>query len=113
MKKSPILVLDRYEGITKKAANLFSGSLASFMGYETLPVLLYSEITEEMYSQNTLIAVGRVDCHPLLAKCAPLTGMQVPEKAEGYAIFVGKSPLAEDTDIILIAGADESGEGPI
>ena len=109
MKKSPILVLDRYEGITKKAANLLSGSLASFMGYETLPVLLYSEITEEMYSQNTLIAVGRVDCHPLLAKCAPLAGMQVPEKAEGYAIFVGKSPLAEDTDIILIAGADESG----
>ena len=40
MKKSPILVLDRYEGITKKAANLLSGTLASFMGYETLPVPL-------------------------------------------------------------------------
>ena len=109
MKKSPILVLDRYEGITKKAANLLSGTLASFMGYETLPVLLYSDITAEMQSENTLIVVGQADSHPLLAKCAPLAGMQVPEKAEGYAIFVGKSPLAEDTDIILIAGADEAG----
>ena len=109
MKKSPILVLDRYEGITKKAANLLSGTLASFMGYETLPVLLYSDITAETQSENTLIAVGQAASHPLLAKCAPLAGMQVPEKAEGYAIFVGKSPLAEDTDIILIAGADEAG----
>ena len=109
MKKPLILVLDKYEGITKQAANLLSGSLASFLGYETLPVLLADEITEETYSESTLLCVGLISTHPLLKKCEEKGLFSVPKKAEGYSIRVCESPFASDTDVILIGGTDEHG----
>ena len=109
MKKSFALVLDQYDGITKNAANILSGTLAPFLGYEVLPVLTYDKMPENMLSERTVIAMGRVDNHPILAKCAELGLITVPTKSEGYSVYVGNSPLAEDSEIVLIASNDENG----
>lgn len=109
MDKKFALVLDRYDGIIKKAADMLAGTIAAYMGYEVLPVLTYDKMSESMLGERTVIAMGCVDKHPLLQKCAQSGLITVPNKAEGYSVFVGKSPFNEDGDIVLIAGYDEKG----
>ena len=109
MKKSFALVPDKYEGITKNAVNILSGTVAPYMGYEVLPVIPYDKMDESLLSERTVIAIGRVDTHPLLSKCAKEGLITVPDKSQGYSVYVGNSPFAEDTEIVLIAGSDEAG----
>lgn len=109
MKKNFALVLDCYDGITKKAADMVAGTLASYLGYEVLPVLTYDKMLGDMLSERTVIAIGCVDSHPILAKALERGFITVPTRSEGYAVYVGKSYLAEENDIVLIAAHDENG----
>ena len=109
MKNKFALILDSYDGITKKAANMLAGDIAAFLGYDVLPVLPYDKMPEAMLSERTVIAVGKVETHPLLSKGEELGLITRPDKAEGYSVFVGKSPFADDNDIVLIAGVDDNG----
>ncbi len=104
-----ILVLDTYSGLSKKGANLIAGALAAQMGYTVLPVLTYEQVTEQILSESTVIAVGCAKTHPILAKYEKMGFISVPEQEEGYAFRVDKDPENEEKKIILIAGADERG----
>ena len=108
MKKSFALVLDRYEGITKKAADMLAGTISTYLGYEVLPVLTYDKMPESMLSERTVIAMGNA-AHPIISKCITNGLISVPKKAEGYSVYVGENPLAEDSEIVLLAGNDENG----
>lgn len=108
MNKPLILITDSYHGLTAKGVNFLAGSLASHMGYKVLPVITYEQATEELLRAHTVLAVGRISTHPILKKYAERGVICVPEKREGYAIFVGKEADGED-DVLLIAGADEAG----
>ena len=68
MKNKFALVLDRYDGITKKAADMLAGDIAAFLGYDVLPVLTYDKMPESMLTERTVIAVGNVNSHPILKK---------------------------------------------
>lgn len=109
MKKNFALVLDRYDGITKKAADMLVGTIASYLGYDVLPVLTYDKMPESMLSERTVIAIGCVNTHPILEKCSQNGLIAVPTKAEGYSVYVGNSPLADDSEIVLIGANDENG----
>ena len=109
MKKPPILILDRYEGIRKEAARLLSGKIASYMGYEVLPVLFCEDVTDAIKEEYTLIAVGETKTHPILAECNEKGLLSIPAEEQGYSIRVCESPYASDSEIILIAGSDGAG----
>ncbi len=109
MNKPMILVTDNYSSLTKKGVNLLAGTLATQMGYAVLPVLTYEKASEQVFADHTVIAVGRVETHPILAKYAESGVISVPDKKEGYAIYVGKDANDAEKSIILIAGADEAG----
>ena len=109
MKKSFALVLDRYEGVTKKAADMIAGTVSTYLGYEVMPVLTYDKMPEEMLSERTVIAVGSPKNHPILAECEKRGLITIPKEPEGYSVYVGGSPLAEESDIVLIAANDENG----
>ena len=108
MNKPLILITDSYHGLSEKGVNFLAGALASHMGYTVLPVITYEQATDEILRAHTVLAVGCVHTHPILKKYAERGVICVPEKKEGYAIFVGKAEDGE-TDVLLIAGADEAG----
>ena len=109
MKKPFALITDRYSGTTKQAVHLLSSALQSKMGYAVLPVLTYDGAEEDLWQSHTVLAVGCIESHPILKKYADLGLLDVPKKAEGYAVYVGRDPLREENDVALIAGHDESG----
>lgn len=109
MEKKLALVLDSYSGITKKAADMLSGSIAQYLGYEVLPTVTYDKMPEKMKKERTIIALGRVSRHPILKKGAELGLISVPDDDEGYSVYVGKSFLSDEGDIVLIGANDERG----
>ncbi len=109
MKKPFAVSVDRYEGITKQAVNLLAGTLNAKLGNDVLPILRCESAETALEKSYTPIYIGRTDTHPILKKYADLGVISVPDKAEGYAVYVGKARGGEESDIILIAGKDESG----
>ena len=108
MEKRWLLVVDNYEGIRKNAVNMLSGFLSGLISY-VLPVKHVCDITEKEISENNIIAVGECKTHSVLSAYEKKGLLCVPDKAEGYAIFVGKKPNAEGGQTIAIAGADDNG----
>lgn len=106
--KNWILVTDRYEGIRKRAVNMLAGYVSGLIS-SALSVKYADEVTEEELAENHLIAVGRVDEHPLLAAYAARGLIEVPTAAEGYALFVGRAGDGEEGYTVAIAGTDDRG----
>ena len=109
MEKPFVLITDHYQGLTKKGVNLLAGTLSTQFGYAVLPVLTYENASEQILSESTVIAVGCIATHPILAKYAARGIITVPKAHEGYAIHVGKDADDREKSVILIAGADEAG----
>ena len=65
-------------------------TLSTQFGYAVLPVLTYENASEQILSESTVIAVGCIATHPILAKYAARGIITVPKAHEGYAIHVGK-----------------------
>lgn len=108
MEKMFYLLTEEREGIARCGVALLAGTIASYLPY-VLPVRSVGEAAEELWQEANVIAVGDTASHPLLAQCAALGLFSVPQKAEGYAIYVGKSPFAEGKELIAIAGYDAHG----
>lgn len=108
MEKRWLLVVDNYDGIRKNAVNMLSGFVSGLISY-VLPVRYACDITEKEINENNIIAVGSCKTHPILSAYEKKGLLSVPNEEEGYSIFVGKTPNAEEGQTIAIAGADEKG----
>ncbi len=108
MEKRWLLVVDSYEGISKTAVNMLSGFVSGLISY-VLPIKHVSDVTQAELTERNVIAVGKLETHPLLSAYAQKELLCVPKTAEGYAIYVGKTPGQENSQTIAIAGADENG----
>ena len=108
MKNRWILVIDRYDGIVKKAVNMLAGAVSGYIKY-VLPVKLIEEVTDDEIKNNKIITVGCVDTNRLLKLCSDKGNLTAPEAKESYSIFVGENLLNPDLQMIAIAGADDQG----
>jgi len=102
-----LLVYDRYDGLAKKAVNLLSGNVSAGLHY-VLPAISVSDLTQEDLSSHDLICAGTA-AHPLLRRFADAGCLTTPGKPQGYAVYVGESPLAPERQLIAIAGEDDAG----
>ena len=108
MAKRWILVIDKYDGITKNAVNMLSGYLSELISY-VLPVRFINQISKAELEESNIIAVGNCKTHAILSDLKQKGLICVPSESEGYAIFVGKTTDDEENQTIAIAGYDESG----
>ena len=106
MKKERVLIIERYDGIYKKAVNLLSGALSGYFG-ATLPVRFAEEVGEEIFEKTDAVIVGSFDS-PLISSFADMGVITKRSESESYSIYVGKHPRCE-SEIIVIAGADAAG----
>lgn len=108
MGKRWILVIDEYKGVVKNAVNMLSGWVS---GLISSPLLVkYScDITEKEITENNIIAVGSCKTNTILSAYEKEGLLSVPNVEEGYAIYVGKKPNAEESQTVAIAGADDKG----
>ena len=95
---------DAKEDTARAGIDLLAGALAEYFPY-VLPV----RFTEEKTAEENTVAVGLAATNPLLKRCAALGLLSVPQKSEGYAIYVGEHPLKKGRQLIAIAGNDEKG----
>ena len=109
MKNKFAVVLDCYEGIMKRVADMLSGSISRYLGYEVLPTLTYPSMPADMMKERTVIAVGCADDHPIIRDALALGIIAIPKEDEAYAVYVGKNPFSNEGDIVLIAANDEKG----
>ena len=63
-----LLVLDRYDGISRYGINLLSGVISEYLPY-VLPVRLACELSQKDLEESNIIAVGIAASHSLLSKC--------------------------------------------
>ena len=108
MEKRWLLVVDHYEGIRQNAVDMLSGFVSGLISY-VLPIKLVENITQTDLVENNIIAVGSCETHAVLSAYAKKGLLNVPKAAEGYAVYVGKTPETENAQTIAIAGADEKG----
>ena len=102
-----ILVTDSYDGIQKNAVNMLSGFVSGLLSY-TLPVRIVKDVTESEIEGRNIIAVGRCRTHPILSEYKARGLIEVPDREEGYSVYVGQMGQ-EEKQTIAIAGSDESG----
>jgi len=94
------LVMDKYDG--SMALDTLYGAIASQVRY-TLPVQLLEVV--DLKEQGNVILAGYGE--RIKAACSAL--VEIPQKAEGYGIFVGDNPFCPEKQIIAIVGYDEAG----
>lgn len=103
-----ILITDNYEGLNKKAADILSGEISAHLQY-VLPVITADKAERYELKECNVIVVGKTDSNFLLAECQRQGRITVPEKEEGYSIYVGESAWNPESQMIAIAGYDEKG----
>ena len=108
MEKRWCLVFDEYENLSKMAINMLSGTISGYLDY-VLPVKALDSVSEKTFEESNLIIVGKTKNNRLLEFCKKAGLISVPEKTEGYSIYVGESPWGQEGQIIAIAGYDDSG----
>lgn len=101
-----ILVVDEYEGIRKNAVNMLSGYISGLLSY-VLPVRNVYSLTDTERNEYDIIAVGRCATHPILEDLEKSGLLELPNHAEGYSVYVGKTD--GDRQMIAIAGVDDQG----
>ena len=104
--KKPILIIERYDGIYKKAVNLLSGALSGYTE-RPLPIKLGDAPSADAIKERETVVVGSFD-FPLISQLCELGLLTRSNKSESYSIYVGKHPKGEG-ELIAIAGADGSG----
>ena len=107
MKKRWMLVTDNYSGIAKKAADILYAEIAGLVNY-VLPAKGLNNLTETDKKEYNLILIGKTGQNDIFSQLEAHGDLTVPVVAEGYGIYVGKSPLY-DNRIIAIAGQDAHG----
>lgn len=108
MKKRWYLIFDEYENLSKTAINMIAGMVSGYLDY-VLPVKAVGNVDEKDFKKNNVIIVGKVKNNRFLEYCQKEGLLSVPEKSEGYSIYVGGSPWCQENQIIAIAGYDDSG----
>lgn len=108
MEKRWILVSARYDGLVKKAVNMLSGTISEYISY-VLPVKISTTLSTDDLTGNNLLVIGCGNDNPLLQECKTKAFLDLPQKPESYAVYVGENPLAPQNQMIAIAGYDEQG----
>jgi len=103
-----VLVIDGYEGLLQKAVNFLSGTVSEYLNY-VLPVKGIDEVSDDTLGQNNIIAVGLTAENRILKLCQDRSKIVVPDKAEGYSVYVGESVYNPEAQMIAIAGFDAPG----
>ena len=104
--KKPTVIIERYDGIYKKAVNLLSGALSGYTE-RPLPIKLGDAPSADAIKERETVVVGSFD-FPLISQLCELGLLTRSNKSESYSIYVGKHPKGEG-ELIAIAGADGSG----
>jgi len=102
-----VLVTDYYEGIQKNAVNMLSGFVSGLLSY-TLPVRMAKDLSSAELEGSNIIAVGCCEAHPLLLDYQSRGLLDIPDKEEGYSVYVG-SAGQDGAQTIAIASNDERG----
>jgi len=97
---------DACDGVVGQAVKSLAGFVGGMLSY-VLPVRMADDPGGAHAA--SVIAVGRIGSHPLLAECAARGLIEVPQNEQGYAIWVGPSPFEEGAQLIAIAGYDPAG----
>ena len=108
MEKRWILLTDRYEGLEKKAINMLYAEIAGHLPY-VLSVRSTQDVTEGELADANVILVGRADENELIVKCQKHELINLPQRSEGYAVYVGESVFGAENQMIVIAGFDTAG----
>ena len=108
MEKRWILLTDRYEGLEKKAINMLFAEMAGHLPY-VLSVRSTQSVTEGELANANIILVGRADGNELIVKCQKHELINLPQRSEGYAVYVGESVFGAENQMIVIAGFDTAG----
>ena len=108
MERRWILIYDNYNGLEKTAIDMLSGVISGYLNY-VLPIKNIKEITDDKIKNSNLLWIGKIKNNHLLSFLNKNGLIEVPNKAEGYGIFVGESPWEKDKQIIAIAGFDSRG----
>ena len=82
---------------------MIAGMISGYLDY-VLPVKAVGNVDEKDFKKNNVIIVGKVKNNRFLEYCQKEGLLSVPEKAEGYSIYVGGSPWCQENQIIAIAG---------
>ena len=108
MEKRWILLTDHYEGLEKKAINMLYAEMAGHLPY-VLSVRSTQSVTEGELADANIILVGRADENELIVKCQKHELINLPQRSEGYAVYVGESIFGAENQMIVIAGFDTAG----
>lgn len=108
MDKRWIFLTDSYEGLEKTAVNTLYAAIAGYLSY-VLPIKSIYEVTQEEREDANIILVGKAGANDLIAQCQKQNLIQIPQKSEGYAAYVGDSVFGKDNQMVVIAGYDAAG----
>ena len=91
-----------YEGLCKQAVNMVSAAVSDLVDH-VIPVVLPGDEArfERSEYQRILLALAGEDL--------PAGLVEIPDKAEGYGIYVGVDPEDPQKQMVLICGRDEAG----
>ena len=103
-----MLLLDRYEGLAGKGANLLAGAVSASLRY-VLPVLHADAVPREELAKHNVIVIGDHATNAVLAALVKDGRLTVPDDPEGYGVFVGENPYNQETQIIAVAARSDKG----
>jgi len=108
MKKCWLLVSDSYMGLEKYGVDMLAKAVAGYIPY-VLPVKTYKDVSEKELQENNIIFVGKKGANATLCTYEEKGLVNVPDKAEGYSVYVGESVYNPEAQGIAIVGNDEHG----
>ena len=100
--------MDSYEGLEKTAIHKLYAEIAGHLSY-VLPIKRMHEATRAELETAHIIFVGKAGASDLIEQCRQKHLIQLPQKSEGYAVYVGDSVFGADNQMIVIAGDDAAG----
>lgn len=103
-----IMVINKYDGIYRKAINMFSGFFSSHIDY-VLPVKFIDDIKEDELKENDIIVIGEAAFNRVLQQCEKAGLINTPVAREGYSIYVGENLFNPTNQMIAISGGDQYG----
>ena len=103
MEKRWILLTNHYEGIEKNAINMLYAEISGHIQY-VLPIKSTHSVTEKELTESNVIIVGKADTNHLIEDCQNRKIIQIPQKNEGYSVYVGDSIFCDENQMIVISG---------
>ena len=108
MNRSWVVVVDNYDGLSKKGIELVVGIISGYLSY-VLPVKNVAQISEKELEEHDVILLGKYGNNPFLNICEKKEYIKNPKEEEGYSIFVGKNVFNSERQMIVVSGYDEKG----